>query len=46
MKGVFPVSRDVLAISGLFSSRIYNAARFFIHSEYNSECGLEKNSRV
>ena len=28
---------DVLAISRLFSSRTYKAARFFIHREYNSE---------
>ena len=27
------MSRDVLAISRLFSRRIYEAARFFIHSE-------------
>ena len=27
------MSRDVLAISRLFSNRIYKAARFFINSE-------------
>ena len=34
------MSRDILAISRLFSSRIYKAARFFIYSECNNECSL------
>ena len=33
INGVFPASRDVLAISRLFSSRLYKAAKFFIYSE-------------
>ena len=31
------MSRDVLAISRLFSSRMHKAARFFTYSECNSE---------
>ena len=50
MNGVFPVSRDVLAISTLFSSLIYiyiyKAVRFSIYSECNSKCSSERDSRV
>ena len=37
INNVFPVPQDVLAISRLFSSRIYKVARLFIHSDCNSE---------
>ena len=38
--------RDVLAISRLFSSLIYKAARFFIHSECSSVEALECSKKA
>ena len=44
MNGVFPVSRDNLAISRLFSSRKHKAARFFTQREREKE--RDRNIRV
>ena len=48
INGVFPVSRDVLAISRLFSSCIYKAARIFLFIQRVKfgECSSEKDRRV
>ena len=43
--GVFLVSHDVLAISRLFSSRIYKAARFFLVRECSSEREIVEYSK-